>query len=34
MKVAILGSSSSGNSTFISVNDKKILIDVGLGNMI
>ena len=29
MKVAILGSSSSGNSTFISVNDKKILIDVG-----
>ena len=29
MKVSILGSSSSGNSTYISVNGKKILIDVG-----
>ena len=29
MKVSILGSSSSGNSTFLSVNNKKILIDVG-----
>ena len=29
MKVSILGRSSSGNSTYISVNGKKILIDVG-----
>ncbi|WP_314010682.1 MBL fold metallo-hydrolase [Pseudostreptobacillus hongkongensis] len=29
MKVAILGSSSSGNSTFVEVGSNKILIDVG-----
>ena len=31
MKIAVLGSSSSGNSTFIEVGEVKFLIDVGLG---
>ena len=31
MKVVVLSSSSSGNSTFIELNNKKFLIDVGLG---
>ncbi len=31
MKIAVLGSSSSGNSTYVEMNDKKFLIDVGLG---
>ena len=30
MKVVVLGSSSSGNSTFISINNIKFLIDAGL----
>ena len=29
MKIAVLGSGSKGNSTFIDINNKKILIDVG-----
>ncbi len=31
MKIAVLGSSSSGNSTFIEIGEVKFLIDVGLG---
>ena len=31
MRVVVLSSSSSGNSTFIELNNKKFLIDVGLG---
>ncbi len=31
MKVVVLGSSSSGNSTFVKINDVKFLIDAGLG---
>ena len=31
MKIVVLSSSSSGNSTFIELNNKKFLIDVGLG---
>ena len=30
MKVVVLGSSSSGNSTFVSINNIKFLIDAGL----
>lgn len=31
MKIAVLGSSSSGNSTYVEIGDVKFLIDVGLG---
>ena len=31
MKIVVLGSSSSGNSTYVEMNNKKFLIDVGLG---
>ncbi len=31
MKIAVLGSSSSGNSTFVQIGNIKFLIDVGLG---
>ncbi len=31
MKVAVLGSSSSGNSTYVEIGDVKFLIDAGLG---
>ena len=31
MKIAVLGSSSSGNSTYVEIGDIKFLIDVGLG---
>ena len=31
MKIVVLGSSSSGNSTFVEFGDTKFLIDVGLG---
>ena len=31
MKVVVLSSSSSGNSTFVELNNKKFLIDAGLG---
>ena len=31
MKIVVLGSSSSGNSTYVELNNKKFLIDVGLG---
>ncbi len=31
MRIVVLGSSSSGNSTYVEFNDKKFLIDVGLG---
>ena len=31
MKIVVLGSSSSGNSTYLEIGNKKILIDVGLG---
>ncbi len=31
MKIVVLGSSSSGNSTFVKINDVKFLIDAGLG---
>ena len=31
MKIVVLGSSSSGNSTYIEMGDNKFLIDVGLG---
>ena len=31
MKIVVLGSSSSGNSTYIEINNNKFLIDVGLG---
>ena len=31
MKIAVLGSSSSGNSTYIEINGIKFLIDAGLG---
>ena len=31
MKIAVLGSSSSGNSTYVEINGIKFLIDVGLG---
>ena len=30
MKVVVLGSSSSGNSTFVNINNIKFLIDAGL----
>ena len=29
MRIVVLGSGSKGNSTFIDLGDKKILIDVG-----
>ena len=31
MKIVVLGSSSSGNSTYVEMGDNKFLIDVGLG---
>ena len=31
MKIVVLGSSSSGNSTYVEINNIKFLIDVGLG---
>lgn len=31
MKIVVLGSSSGGNSTYVELNNKKFLIDVGLG---
>ncbi len=31
MKIAVLGSSSSGNATFVEINNIKFLIDCGLG---
>ena len=31
MKIVVLGSSSSGNSTYVELNNKKFLIDAGLG---
>ena len=31
MKIQVLASSSKGNSTYINIDDKNILIDVGLG---
>ena len=31
MRIVVLGSSSSGNSTYVEMNNKKFLIDVGLG---
>ena len=31
MRIVVLGSSSTGNSTYVEMNDKKFLIDVGLG---
>ncbi len=33
MKVCVLASGSSGNCTYIEVNDKKILIDIGISNL-
>ena len=31
MKIVVLGSSSSGNSTYFEFGNKKFLVDVGLG---
>ena len=31
MRIVVLGSSSSGNSTFVELSNKKFLIDAGLG---